>query len=212
MFLKVQYGRKATMPAQCALSMALRRHLEGLTFGINGFSFVQVFDEWPSYMDRFVTPSACVLPSSWDYVDALLSPTLLEDTWEPKGQQGWGLYKCSEIDCTLEVSIRASSIAAREDIMLGVEESFQDTGLLMSEAFGPRYGLLLPLPEYYSMRGRFALKSMRQIDDEDHSMREQRDAVVTVSAQTSQVKVGPVYPLNLTFQLAPDEALLDALL
>jgi hypothetical protein len=32
-------------------------------------------------------------------------------------------------------------------------------------------------------------------------MREQRDAIFTISAQAPQVTVGPVFPLNLTVRL-----------
>jgi hypothetical protein len=200
-----QYSRKATRDVKSAMAQALARHLEGLEFfNPSRFQFAAVFDEWPSYLDRYVPPSACVLPTSAKYADALFTPTLLEDTWEVKGEAGFGLYKLAEMDVDMEVSIRCAHVSERDAVMLGVEQSFVFPELLMSEAFGPRYGIMLPLPDYYGLCARFALSASRVIDDEDHAIREQRDAVFTVSAQASVVRVGPVYPLNLKIQIMTD--------
>jgi hypothetical protein len=193
-----QYSRAATRDVRAAMALALARHLKGLTFFNAGapYGFAQVFDEWPSYVDRYVPPSACVLPTGWKYGDWAFTPTLLEDTWEIAGEPGFGLYKLSEIEVDMEVSIRTDHVVMREQVVLGVEESFVDSGLLMTEISG-RYGLILPLPEYYGLSARFALSAARVIDDEDKAMREQRNAVFTISAQAPQVRVGAVYPLNL---------------
>lgn len=197
---QAQYSRRASRDVRSAIAAAIARHLEAITFFNSGgaFRLAAVFDEWPSYLDRYVAPSACVLPSSWRYVDALMTPTLMEDTWEVKGEPGFGLYKLSEVDLELEVSMRTSNVVEREQLILGIEESFQAPGLLMNEASGPRYGLILPLPDYYGLTARVSLMDFRVIDDEERAHREQRDAVVRVSAQAAQVKVGPVFPLGLT--------------
>jgi len=180
------------------MALALTRHLAALRFssGAGQFMFAEVFDEWPSYSQKYIAPSAAVLPGSWTYGDAYLTPTLMEDTWEPKGERGFGLYKLSEIEVTLEVSMRTNSTAEREAIVAIVEQSFRHPELLMSQA-GARNGILLPMPEYYGLCARFALLSGRVIDDEDRAMRENRDAILNVSAQATQVAVGPVSPLNL---------------
>lgn len=205
MFTEDLYSRRASRNVRAALALALRRHLEGLDFdaGGNVFRFAQVFDDWPSFLERYVPPSACVLPGRTTYLDALMTPTLLEDTWEPQGQQGFGLYKLSEVSLDLEVSFRAPTVAERDAILHGLEDSFVSGQILMDQVNGPRYGRLLEMPEYYGLCGRFALASSQVIDDPDHALREQRDAIVTVSAQAAHVKLGPVYPFNLTFQIDP---------
>lgn len=197
-----QYSRKATRDARGAMALALARHLAGLKFFNPAmFQFVRVFAEWPSQLDRYIPPSAVVLPSAWKYADWAFTPHLLEDTWENPGEAGFGLYKLSEIEVELEVSVRTNHVSEREAVILGVEESFVDPELLMSEKYGGRYGLLLDLPEYYNLTARFALQSARVIDDEDRAMREQRDAVFVISAQAPQVRVGPVNPLRLTVRV-----------
>lgn len=188
------------------MALALARHLEDQRFYLSTgvFTFAAVFDEWPSYLDRFVPPSACVLPGAWQYTDWSMTPRLLEDTWEVQGEPGFGLYKLSETEVEFEISMRSSNAAERDAIILGLEESFKAPGLLMDEQQGPRYGIMLPLPEYYGLDARFALQGARVIDDEERAMRENRDAVMTISGQAPQVAVGPVFPLNLRIRLEVD--------
>ena len=198
MFTRNQYSRKASRDVRNAAALALARHLAELSFELGGqtFGFTKVFDEWPSYAQRYKPPAACVLPSSWSYGAWGLTPTLLEDTWEPTGQQGFGLYKTAELECELEVSIRTTSTAEREAITLGVEDAFHNNKMLMSQA-GARNSVLLSMPEYYNLPARFSLLRGRTIDDEDHAMREKRDVVLTIGVQASKVKLGPVYPMAL---------------
>ena len=195
-----QYSRKATIDVRSAMALAVARHLRGLEFfNPSRFQFSEVFEEWPSYLSRYVPPAACVLPTAAKYGDALLTPALCEDTWEVKGEAGFGLYKLSELEVDLEVSIRAAHTSEREAIILGVEQSFVDVGLLMTETSG-RYGILLDMPEYYGTQCRLSLSSSRVMDDEDRAIREQRDCVLTLQAQASVFRVGRVYPLNLTIR------------
>ena len=201
-----QYSRTAVRSARDAMALALRHHLEGLVFKLAGgtFKLATVFDEWPAYLDRYVPPCACVLPNEWRYADWSFTPKLLEDTWEVSGEPGFGLYKLSEIETDFEISLRTNNPAERDALIEGIEESFVAPRVLMDDAQGPRYGLILQLPEYYGLAARFALQSARVIDDEERTMREQRDAVLTVSSQAPQVRVGPVYPLNLKIRLSID--------
>lgn len=200
-FTRAMFSRKATTNLRRAMALALKRHLECLAFeNLDTFQFSAVFDNWPSYLERYVPASACVLPGRWTYGDAYLTPVLLEDTWEPKGELGFALYKTSELEVQLEVSIRTDSVDEREAIILGVENSFVDPDLLMADPAGARYGILLPLPEYYGCNARFQLIGGSVIDDEDRAMRENRDAIMTVRAEASQVVVGPVRPLALKFR------------
>ena len=193
---RAEYPRKATRDVRNAAALALSRHLMGLTWeGTEHQRFTEVFDEWPAFLNRYQPPAACVLPATWTY--GSWEYTLLEDTWEPKGLPGFGLYKTNELECEMEVSIRTTSAAEREVIVLALEDAFQDPQMLMSQKRGPRNSIILPMPEYYGLPARFSLQRGRTIDDPDSAMRERRDAVLTVSVQASKVKVGPVYPMAL---------------
>lgn len=200
MFEKEQYSRKATMDVRSALSRALQIHLENIVFKKEGsqFKFTEVHDTWPSFTQQYIPPSACVLPGGWEYASWSLAPTLLEETWEPQGQMGFGLYKTDEVECRFEVSIRTDNPVERKVVMLGVEDSFQPPDMLMDEAGGARNSIIVPMTEYYDLPARFALLSGRVIDSEEQAMREQRVAVFTLSAQCSKVILGPVAPLSLT--------------
>ena len=193
---RAEYPRKATRDVRNAAALALSRHLMGLTWeGTEHQRFTEVFDEWPAFLNRYQPPAACVLPATWTY--GSWEYTLLEETWEPKGLPGFGLYKTNELECEMEVSIRTTSAAEREVIVLALEDAFQDPQMLMSQKRGPRNSIILPMPEYYGLPARFSLQRGRTIDDPDSAMRERRDAVLTVSVQASKVKVGPVYPMAL---------------
>lgn len=198
MFTRADYSRRATRDVRGAMACALARYLASLTFE-GGARFTGVFDEWPSYLKRYRPPAACVLPSTWTY-DGWMTPTLLEDTWEPKGQQGFGLYETAEATGELQISIGTSSPAEREILIQGVEDAFTDPQGLMSERKGPRNAILLPMPEYYGLHARYSLLRGQIIDDEDRAMREKRDAIITVGVQASKVRVGPVFPLALTIR------------
>jgi len=193
------YSRSASQDVRAAMGSALARYIEGLSFdtgdGGQPLKFAAVFSEWPSYLDRNVDPSACVLPGSWKYGPALLTPAFIEGTWEPVGMPGWGLWKTAEAEVEFELSLRATSPAERERLILGIEDAFQTTGREVNR-------ILLELPTYYGLTARYSLLSGRVIDNEDQAMREQRDAVLTISAQADKVVLQPVTPLalNITIQ------------
>jgi hypothetical protein len=203
-FTQDQYSRRATRDVRGAMALALRRHLEGLMFHNPApITFAEVFEEWPSFNERFIPPAACILPGAWKYDDALFTPSLLEDTWEPAGESGFGLYKLNEISMDFEVLIRCVGVAERNVVVLGVEESFRAPLLLMDAVNGARNAIIVDMPEYYGLTARFSLLNARILDDEDRALREARDAIFTISAQAAQVAVGPVQPLCLTIHLDP---------
>jgi len=209
---RADYSKKATRDVRNAAALALARHLATLTFeGTEHQRFTEVFDEWPAYLNRYRPPAACVLPAGWKYGDWSFTPTLLEDTWEPKGQQGFGLYKTAELECEMEVSLRTTSTAEREVIVLAIEDAFQDPQMLMSQTKGPRNSIILPIPEYYGQTARFSLLRGRTVDDPDSAMRERRDAVMTVSVQASKLKLGPVYPMALHFSKRTGSIVVDSI-
>ena len=186
------FSRKASLDVRGALAMALRRHVEGLTFaGSQDQNFAEVFEEWPSFNESEVPPAACVLPGEWKYADAHMTPRILEDTWEPKGMPGWALQKTAELMCEFQLVIRTNLPAERTILMRAIEESFQkDTD--------QRYGILVDLPEYYQLTGRFVLLGGSVIDNEDTAMREMRDAAFTISASSPKVQVVPIWPMSLS--------------
>lgn len=206
-FTLQDFSRTATTDLRSAMAEALADYLrDTLVFdaGAGVRKLERVFDDWPSYLDRYVPPSACVLPGAWVYSDPYLVPSLMEDTWEPQqdgkptGERGFGLYKVAEMDVTLEASFRTNTTEERKAILLAGESLFRDPDLLMNEAKGARNAVLLEMPQYYGVCARFALVGGRVIDDEDRAMRENRDAVLTIKAEATQVVVGPVAPLNVT--------------
>jgi len=107
---------------------------------------------------------------------------------------GWGLWKTAEAEVEFELSLRASSPAERERLILGIEDAFQTTGREANR-------ILLELPTYYGLTARYSLLSGRVIDNEDQAMREQRDAVLTISAQADKVVLQPVTPLALNITI-----------
>lgn len=190
------------------MAATLARHLREVEFPIpsgGSFRFAEVFDVWPRYTDRNVSPAACVLPSSWLYDAARLTPTLLEETWEPQGGVGFGLYKLADITLDFEINIRAPSAPERSAILMGIETAWVDPDVLMNQETGARYGVVLPMPEYWGVCAGYSLKSARILDDAGSSMREQREAIMVVTAQAPQVKLASVRPLRLTVKIDADD-------
>ena len=195
---RAQFSRKAIIGVRNALAVALARLVEEMTFpGDQAQNFAAIYDEWPDFLDTAVVPAACVLPGDFRYADSQMTPSLIEDTWEPKGMPGWGLMKTAELQADFQLSIRTNLPRERSQLMQAIEDLFQPQGNLM-DLTGPRYGLVVPLPEYYGINGRFVLLAGSVIDNEDTAMREKRDAVFTISAYAPKVQVVPVWPLALS--------------
>lgn len=194
---KEEFSRTASMDVRGAMAATLASYIAGLKFealdGGTTLQFAEVFDEWPSYLDRAVPPSGCVLPSSWKYGAAVMTPVLIERTWEPKGQAGWGLWKTGEAEVEFEFSFRTTSTAERGKLILGIEDAFQSTSHEANR-------IVLEMPAYYGLDVRYSLLSCRVVDSEDQAMKEQRDAVMTISAQADKVALKPVFPMSLTIK------------
>jgi hypothetical protein len=214
MMLREDYSRKATMDVRDALAAALKRHIAALRFRGSDDTdrFAVVDDDWPTYNDRQVVPSACVDPGAWRYAPWSMTPHLLEDTWEPKGMPGWGLYKVAEIEADFVLACRTNLPAERKVLIHSIEDAFETPRLLMDQ-HGARYGILLPLPDYYGLLGRFTLTGGQILDTEDKAARSQKDALFTISVQASKVQVGPVFPMsiNIRKQLGGPDAPVDPL-
>ena len=192
-----QFSRKATIGVRNALAVALARLVSTLSFpGSQAQTFASVYDEWPDFLETAVFPAACILPNGFRYADSQMTPRLLEDTWEPKGLPGWGLQKTAELQTEFQLVIRTNLPGERRQLMQAIEDLFQPQSNTMDQT-GPRYGLVVTLPEYYGIDGRFALLAGDVIDNEDSAMREKRDAAFTISASAPKVQVTPVWPMAL---------------
>lgn len=196
-----QFSRRATLDLETALAAAIRRRLLEATFpgagGVGLVKFTEVFDEWPAQDDQYVAPAACVLPDGeLMYGPSHPTPTLLEDTWEVRGEPGWGLYELSEASQSFEVVARAPTGAERNALKAGVETLFQDPRVL-SVPSGARYGVLLGLPEYYGLQARFSIGASRKLDDGESAQKNIWQAQFTIRAEAAQVVVGPVQPFTL---------------
>ena len=182
------------MDVRSAMANALRKLIEDLQFeGSQASEFAEVYDEWPSFNESGVFPAACVMPGDFKYTDSYLTPRLLEETWEPVGRPGWGLFKTAELQCDFQLMVRTNLIAERPILMRAVEDAFQD-------GMASRYGRLAPMPSYYDLMTRFVLTSGSVMDNEDSAMREKRDAVFTITAYAPKVQVMPVWPMALEIQ------------
>jgi hypothetical protein len=189
------------------MALALARKLRAAVFprpSGGQLRFAEVFESWPDYTQRFVPPAACVLPGSWPYDAARMTPTLLEDTWEPHGDVGFGLYKTADISADFEINIRATSDAERAVLLAGLEDIWVADEVLMDHISGARYGVLIEMTEYWGVCAGFALKSARVVDNEDMAIRNHREAIITVTGQAPQVKLAPVRPLKLTVRIDSD--------
>jgi len=194
-----EFSRRRTCDLETAMARGLKRLLEAAVFPAPGgpVRFLEVFDEWPGLNDGNVAPAACVLPDNdITYSAPENTPALLEDTWERRGEPGFGLYKLSEGTKDLVVQARATTGAERTAIKGGIEEMFVDPRVLMTDE-GVRYGIITTLPDYYGVPARYTLISSRKPDDADSAARNIEEAEFVVRCEAPHVVVGPVQPFKL---------------
>lgn len=197
---KSSYPRTRTQSLRAAMAEAIATRLYALRFDVPGgpTMFAEVYAAWPDPESHYVTPAAVVLPGPGTYEDAGLTPTLLDDTWEPQGRPGWGLYKTAELVVPFEVQVRCPTDAERDVVVATVEDSWIADGVLMDHRDGPRYGVVLEMPGYWGTCASFSLLSSRVMDDAEGVMRGQREATFQITGRAAQVKLGPVQPLKVT--------------
>ncbi len=195
------FSRRQTLDLETAMSEAICRHLREATFpgppGAPAIQLARVFEDWPSYEDSQLSPSACVLPDApLVYDEAYPEPFLIEETWEPRGRPGFGIYALSEARRDLEMIFRAATAAERDALKAGVETTFFGAGL--SALPGPnRYGVILTMREYFGMPVRVSIAESRKLDDADKAIRNAWDFSILLRAQAKHVKVAPVQPFSL---------------
>ena len=210
-FTRAQYSRKKTESEEKALGAALARYLLERTFpGAGGqglIKFADAFVEWAAPEDTYAGNMVAVIPvSELVYMDTQMTPTLLEETWEPEGRPGLGLYKRAEAEVTFNLQVRGVTGAERSALVAGVEELFVakdilepegEPGVLMNSVEGAREGLLLDLPEYYNLQGRYTLLGSQPVDNEATALRGDNEANIRVLANTPHVSLGRVQPFTL---------------
>lgn len=196
-----QFSRRATTDLETAISMAVGR-VVGVQFpgpdGIGQIGFTQVFEDWPSFESSFVTPTAAVLPDGpLVYGPSHMTPRLLEETWEPKGEPGLGLYELSEASREFTLTFRGSTSAERNALKAGLESVFVVPEVILAPVAGARYGVLVPMPEYWSLQVRLALVDSSKLDDAESASKNIWEGAISIRAQAKLVKLAIVQPFRV---------------
>lgn len=205
-----QYSRRATQPIAVAVAMGLQRLILAQRFtgagGIGTIAFDEVFEEWPSVEDWNLANAACVLPFELVYGDEYPTPTLLEDTWEPKGDYGFGLYVLSDASAeAIDVELRAPTKAERDALLMGLEGMFGAPRPTLQQPESARSGVTMILDEYFGLPARVYRLKSAILDDADRAIRNAWEARVTLAVQTKQVVLDPVAPLKIRFEETVEE-------
>jgi hypothetical protein len=201
-FQRADYSRTATLDLPTAMAAGLRRLLESVELqsptGVP-VRFSAVFDEWPQAEDNYAPPSACVVPSDLEYSASVMTPALIEDTWEPVGDFGFGLYVVAEAAQDVEVQIRTDTPGLRARVSLAMESIFLEPGLT---ALGSpsRNGVVIPMPEYFGLPMRVLLLRSRKLDDQESAMHNAWETSYFLRIQARQVVLGRVSPFTVKVQ------------
>jgi hypothetical protein len=201
-FEVTDYSRRATLDLATAMATALRRLLLSAELKMpdgTPVRFSEVFEEWPGAEDEYVPPAACVLPGELVYGAAYPTPAPLEDTWEPPGQYGFMLTKVAEAELPIEVEVRTPTQGQRAQVVAALESLFFDrpVGHLGTDS---RYGVVVPMPEYFGLPAHFALDRNRKLDDQDRALRNAWETVVRLNAQAPQVVLGRASPFTVSVE------------
>ncbi len=205
-FTPEQFSRSQTSDLETAIADAVIS-IVSRPFPIPGtqkmIQLAELFDEWPEVEENFVDPSGVILPDTeLMYGPSHPTPVLLEDTWEPKGEAGYGLYELSEASREFELAIRASTARDRQALKAGIETAFQgDDDVLVAPSNGVRYGTVVLMPGYWNLPCRLTLLASRKLDDADTAIRKIEEARFRIVAQAAHVKFGRVPPFRVRVQV-----------
>lgn len=223
-FTVEQYSRKQTEDLETSISQAVQAVLSRSFVGPGGSGVIaiqpdQFFTDWADMNDNFVDPSAAIMPDGeLKYGPSHPTPVLLEETWEPPGEQGFGLLELSEASREFEIAVRTGSAAARSALKAGIETAFQDPrgltelgpgGIIGSTrtAGGDRYGVVVQaMPSYWSLGCRLTLLGSRKIDDSDSASRNIWEARFRVMAEAPHVRLQVVQPMRVKIRLVEEDA------
>jgi hypothetical protein len=196
-----QFSRKATTDLETAISLAVARAVSGQFTGPGGagkIAFTQVFEDWPSFESYYVPPSAVILPDEpLVFGPSQLVPRLLEETWEPVGEPGLGLYELAEASREIGLQYRAGTAAERNALKAGLETAFVAPEVTLAPVNGARYGALVPMPEYWGLTARLAIVDSIKLDDADSAAQNRWEGRVTIRAQAKLVKLAIVQPFRV---------------
>jgi hypothetical protein len=207
-FLVSQYSRSATVDLETAISLAVVAAISRDYPGPGGkgtIRFAQLAEDWATFQDNFVSPGAVVLPGDeLKYGPSHPTPALAEDTWEPQGEAGFGLFVLSEASREFELTIRSSNQQERNALKAGVEGAFVRPEVTMAPADGSepdaRYGIVQLVPEYWNLPVRLSLLGSRKLDDADLAAKNIWEANFRISAQANHVVLRPVQPFRVKIQ------------
>ena len=191
-------GRAQTMDASRAARAAIARLLGGLrwqtTTGRTS-QFQKVYMEWPTSNDRFASPSACVLEASpLSIPDVPLTPSILEETWAPRGGPGLALYRTADGEQTFSVVLRASSKPERSDASRAVSDLFQGVPDNPRRA---RSGFELALPDYWNLTAGALMASVTTSDDAESAMRNRWEAAYALQVSLTIVTLRRAVPMMI---------------
>lgn len=200
-FTLEQFSRKQTLDLSTAIATAVARHMKDALFpgpgGVGSIQLAEVFADWPSYEQAQLSPAGCILPdSALVYDEAYPTPFLLDETWEPVGAPGFGMYALSEVKRDLDVVVRAATSPERNALVAGIEGLFFRPEI--SALPGPsRYGVLLTMPEYFDLPVRVSLAESRKMDNAESAVRNVWESQILLRTQAKHCVVRPVRPFNV---------------
>lgn len=196
-----QFSRSASTDLETAISLAVSRTVSAPFQGPGGIghiAFTQVFEDWPSFESYYTDPSAVILPDEpLVYGPSQLMPKLLEDTWEPAGEPGLGLYELCEASREFGFQYRSGTAAERNALKAGVETAFIAPQVTLSPFSGARFGVLVPMPEYWGLQVRLAIVESLKLDDADNASKNIWEGRATIRAQAKLVKLAVVQPFKV---------------
>lgn len=197
-----QYSRKQSEDLETSISLAVVQTIGKQQFtgpgGVGKIGFTQVFEDWPSFEQSYVFPTAAILPDApLVYGPSHMTPRLLEDTWEPRGEPGLGLYELCEASRDLTLQYRAGSAQERNALKAGLETSFIVPEVIVAPVQGPRYGVLVIMPEYWGLTVRLAIADSIKLDDAESAVQNRWEGRATIKAQAKLVKLAFVPPFRV---------------
>jgi hypothetical protein len=217
-FTPDQYSRSATVDLETAISLAVERVISQPYPRLDSqgvITLAEIYSDWPTMDDEFVSPSAVILPQDeLLYGPSHLTPRLLEDSWEPRGQNGFGLYELSEGTREFQLQVRSGVQAERNALKAGIEGAFVASSVIAvpppnptpptvqapSRFEGQRYGIIVRVPEYWNLPVRLTLKGSHKLDDADLAAKNQWAAEFRIEAQAPHVVLRPVPAFRVKFR------------
>lgn len=200
-----QFSRKQTEDLETAISLAVARTIGGQFTGPGGvgkIGFSQVHEDWPSFEQAYVFPTATVLPDEpLVYGPSHMVPRLLEDTWEPRGEPGLGLYELCEATRDLTLQYRAGTPAERNALKAGLETAFVAPEVTLAPVAGARFGVLVTMPEYWGLTVRLAIADSMKLDDAESAAQNRWEGRCTINAQAKLVKLAIVQPFRIRMKV-----------